>query len=169
MADLGSQFLQLFSYSMCPLPVHLPSILHEFEELLKASMAPLRSYPGEPFRQILQRRIPEKGASSPRVVPPFGDASRNGKATSRKPSLPLPRWERVGVRGDQFPHRIPPSPPVGEGRGEGETSRAPDHPPLTPPIKGGEEEMLPSREGKRGRLPLKEGKRKWFPSREGER
>ena len=54
MAELESQFPQLFSYSMCPLPVHLPSILHEFDELLKASMAPLRSYPGEPFRQILQ-------------------------------------------------------------------------------------------------------------------
>ena len=51
----------------------------------------------------------------------------------------------------------------------GEASGAPDHPPLTPPIKGGEEEMLPSREGKGGRLPLREGKRKWFLSREGER
>ena len=66
--------------------------------------------------------------------------------------LPLPLWESAGVRGNQFPHRIPPSPLVGEGRGEGKTSGSPDHPPLTPPIKsyGGEGDELTAGRWARG-------------------
>ena len=65
---------------------------------------------------------------------------QDGRERLASALLPLPWWERVGVRGNQFLHRISPSPLVGEGWGEGKTNGAPDHPPLTPPIKGGEEE-----------------------------
>jgi len=49
--------------------------------------------------------------------------------------LPLPWWERVGVRGGQFRHHISPSPLVGEGRGEGQ-SVSPPHFSLSPGGRG---------------------------------